>query len=180
VVYNLRVADHRTYFVGDDTWSFAAWAHNAYLALQQITTEDATGMGYARAAWHYRMHNRAVNPGLTPANRNYWAAGGHNIGYVTTRRQQYGPYSSGVRHSEPTMIDALTPLGVPSTQPIVSMFSERSPCPSCLRLLRAWVAPQQQPGTVILYYIIPYAAGSPDHQGTQLLAQYQQLGSANW
>jgi hypothetical protein len=30
VVYNLRVADHRTYFVGDDTWSFAAWAHNAY------------------------------------------------------------------------------------------------------------------------------------------------------
>ena len=29
VVYNLRVADHRTYFVGDDTWSFAVWAHNA-------------------------------------------------------------------------------------------------------------------------------------------------------
>jgi hypothetical protein len=31
VVYNLRVADHRTYFVGDDTWSFAVWAHNRYL-----------------------------------------------------------------------------------------------------------------------------------------------------
>jgi len=30
VVYNLRVADYRTYFVGDDTWSFAAWAHNRY------------------------------------------------------------------------------------------------------------------------------------------------------
>jgi hypothetical protein len=28
VVDNLRVADHRTYFVGDDTWSFAVWAHN--------------------------------------------------------------------------------------------------------------------------------------------------------
>ncbi|MDY3557152.1 polymorphic toxin-type HINT domain-containing protein, partial [Gemmata sp. JC717] len=28
-VYNLRVADHHTYFVGDDGWGFAAWAHNA-------------------------------------------------------------------------------------------------------------------------------------------------------
>ncbi len=31
VVYNLRVADHHTYFVGDDTWGWAAWAHNAYM-----------------------------------------------------------------------------------------------------------------------------------------------------
>ncbi|MDY3562332.1 HINT domain-containing protein [Gemmata sp. JC673] len=29
-VYNLRVADHHTYFVGDDGWGFAAWAHNTY------------------------------------------------------------------------------------------------------------------------------------------------------
>jgi hypothetical protein len=28
VVSNLRVADHRTDFVGDDTWSFAVWVHN--------------------------------------------------------------------------------------------------------------------------------------------------------
>jgi hypothetical protein len=38
VVYNLRVADYRTYFVGDDTWSFAAWAHNAYTLVQELTT----------------------------------------------------------------------------------------------------------------------------------------------
>ena len=30
VVYNLRVADHHTYFVGDDGWGWAAWAHNQY------------------------------------------------------------------------------------------------------------------------------------------------------
>ncbi|MCE9563257.1 MAG: HINT domain-containing protein [Planctomycetes bacterium] len=30
-VYNLRVADYHTYFVGDEGWGFAAWAHNAYL-----------------------------------------------------------------------------------------------------------------------------------------------------
>ncbi len=29
-VYNLRVADHHTYFVGDDGWGWAAWAHNTY------------------------------------------------------------------------------------------------------------------------------------------------------
>ncbi|MCZ2341092.1 MAG: HINT domain-containing protein [Bacteroidales bacterium] len=30
VVYNLRVADWHTYFVGGEDWGFAVWAHNAY------------------------------------------------------------------------------------------------------------------------------------------------------
>ncbi len=30
-VYNLRVADFHTYFVGDDGWGFSVWAHNAYV-----------------------------------------------------------------------------------------------------------------------------------------------------
>jgi len=29
-VYNFRVADYHTYFVGDDAWAFAVWAHNSY------------------------------------------------------------------------------------------------------------------------------------------------------
>ena len=29
LVYNVRVADHHTYFVGDDDWGWSAWAHNA-------------------------------------------------------------------------------------------------------------------------------------------------------
>jgi hypothetical protein len=29
-VYNLRVADFHTYFVGEERWGFAAWAHNSY------------------------------------------------------------------------------------------------------------------------------------------------------
>jgi hypothetical protein len=28
-VYNFRIADHHTYFVGDEDWGFAVWAHNA-------------------------------------------------------------------------------------------------------------------------------------------------------
>ncbi len=30
-VYNLRVAEDHTYFVGEEGWGFAAWAHNAYV-----------------------------------------------------------------------------------------------------------------------------------------------------
>jgi Pretoxin HINT domain/Protein of unknown function (DUF3990) len=29
-VYNLRIADYHTYFVGDDSWGWAVWAHNQY------------------------------------------------------------------------------------------------------------------------------------------------------
>src|SRR5581483_3096131 len=29
-VYNLRVADYHTYFVGAPEWGFAVWAHNEY------------------------------------------------------------------------------------------------------------------------------------------------------
>jgi len=29
-VYNLRVADHRTFFIGSQSWGFAVWAHNFY------------------------------------------------------------------------------------------------------------------------------------------------------
>ena len=31
-VYNLRVAEHHTYFVGDADWGFALWRHNDYTA----------------------------------------------------------------------------------------------------------------------------------------------------
>ena len=30
-VYNLRVAEYHTYFVGADGWGFAVWAHNLYI-----------------------------------------------------------------------------------------------------------------------------------------------------
>jgi hypothetical protein len=30
-VYNLRVAEYHTYFVGAEGWGFAAWAHNTYI-----------------------------------------------------------------------------------------------------------------------------------------------------
>jgi hypothetical protein len=73
VVSNLRVADHRTYFVGGDTWSFAVWAHNRYSAeVNQIIRElviregglPANGFSYEasrtgeRATWANRQYLR--------------------------------------------------------------------------------------------------------------------------
>jgi RHS repeat-associated protein len=34
-VYNLRIADYHTYFVGDSSWGFSVWAHNSYTALRE-------------------------------------------------------------------------------------------------------------------------------------------------
>jgi hypothetical protein len=61
-VYNLRVADYHTYFVGCDEWGFSVWAHNTYIDPQtgqpaaprrnsQITREveeQLLGMGFSR------------------------------------------------------------------------------------------------------------------------------------
>ena len=43
VVYNCRVAEYHTYFVGDESWPYSVWAHNAY---------DIIGRG---ERWHGRF-----------------------------------------------------------------------------------------------------------------------------
>jgi hypothetical protein len=35
-VYNLRIADYHTYFVGADDWGFSVWAHNWCTPTDQI------------------------------------------------------------------------------------------------------------------------------------------------
>jgi hypothetical protein len=52
-VYNLRVADHHTYFVGTDEWGFAVWAHNDYLpGANAAYAQEA--YGYVRRALYWR------------------------------------------------------------------------------------------------------------------------------
>jgi hypothetical protein len=38
IVYNLRVADYHTYFVGSEEWGFSVWAHNA--CVYQVTDDQ--------------------------------------------------------------------------------------------------------------------------------------------
>ena len=44
-VYNLRVADHHTYFVGGDGWGFAVWAHNVCVYVGHASS-GASGILY--------------------------------------------------------------------------------------------------------------------------------------
>jgi len=55
-VYNVRVANTHTYFVGDENWAFALWAHNTYTglvnALNVIFNNDFSSRGLkAKETW---------------------------------------------------------------------------------------------------------------------------------
>jgi hypothetical protein len=68
-VYNLRVADWHTYFVGEETWGFAAWAHNAECT---ITKNEQTGKFEVRDAEGkvYSFYERSTAEAF--ANVNGW------------------------------------------------------------------------------------------------------------
>jgi len=51
-VYNLRVAEHHTYFVGSRDWGFSVWAHNVcvYQAIDQSGVVRYVGVAGTRAS----------------------------------------------------------------------------------------------------------------------------------
>jgi len=50
-VYNVRVADCHTYFVGDDRWSFGLWAHNDYTVRHLPSGSDRNSVWHV-GQWH--------------------------------------------------------------------------------------------------------------------------------
>jgi hypothetical protein len=75
-VYNLRVGDYHTYFVGSSEWSFSVWAHNTcvYLSKNSKGVVDYVGITenpVARAAAHLRTKGIVTKPiaGLTSLTR---------------------------------------------------------------------------------------------------------------
>ncbi len=68
VVYNLRVADHHTYFIGKDEWQFSVWAHNAtygpngeaFLSPFEIVRDVSNSI-----AGHYNRGRARPVPGLS-------------------------------------------------------------------------------------------------------------------
>src|SRR5262249_22418124 len=71
VVYNLRVAEYHTYFVGCDEWGFSVWAHNAECAV--VTIEGAN--------YVVRHQGKELFKGDAAGLRAYWQA---NPGYSLT------------------------------------------------------------------------------------------------
>jgi hypothetical protein len=44
-VYNMRVAEYHTYFVGCEAWGFSVWAHNSDLRVHRVGGGDEENLG---------------------------------------------------------------------------------------------------------------------------------------
>ncbi len=77
-VYNLRVAEDHTYFVGDDDWGFSVWVHNAY-SIRRATdgtweiidsagTVVKRGLSESDALAQQRAFNFGINGVQTPSH----------------------------------------------------------------------------------------------------------------
>jgi hypothetical protein len=91
-VYNVRVADHHTYFVGDREWGFSVWAHN----LCAITRYGPT--------WNRRVRGSsgATVFGTSQNTRGRHFRHGLNQHQVYVQRQMYRvvnnqPFTDGTR-----------------------------------------------------------------------------------
>ncbi len=61
-VYNLRIADHHTYFVGCHEWGFSLWAHNAYLKRVEVDVDGETRYVIKAGNRYVTPDGRLVNP----------------------------------------------------------------------------------------------------------------------
>jgi hypothetical protein len=62
-VYNLRVAEYHTYFVGCQEWGFSVWAHNAYIG----TAEELAARNRIRTHMLRAKHGLGEGKTITPA-----------------------------------------------------------------------------------------------------------------
>ena len=67
VVYNCRVAEYHTYFVGCDEWGFSLWAHNAYNPQSNPATRQVGEQFRERAQELWRTLPRPNRYGATVA-----------------------------------------------------------------------------------------------------------------
>lgn len=171
-VYNLRVQDYHTYFVGCDEWGFSVWAHNACVAMIPVNWDGmfvlSRGVELAQAAWNWRVGR------IAHSNDR----GENNVASVTTMTNPHPQHfgSAGKTHSEQKIINVLknTP---PNKRNVIDIFSERHPCPksekNCEFKLRFELSGQQQPAVVIVYYLVEY---KKDQFGADVRAAYRTLG----
>ncbi|WP_088255973.1 glycohydrolase toxin TNT-related protein [Fimbriiglobus ruber] len=65
-VYNVRIADYHTYFVGDTSWGFSVWAHNVNCTVKEVN--DALGVSETGKA---RYIAGLINKGDFPRLESY-------------------------------------------------------------------------------------------------------------
>jgi hypothetical protein len=88
-VYNVRVAEWHTYFVGCDEWEFSVWAHNACVSLYKA---PAKGRGAKQFATGYDATDFTQAPVDGGDNRLYFA----KDRWIADSYAVHGPYGEGV------------------------------------------------------------------------------------
>jgi len=70
-VYNFRVSNYHTYFVGTDQWGFAVWAHNRYdgdaaavVRQQQEMAQSLMARGLSKSNAEYLARQIRINPDI--------------------------------------------------------------------------------------------------------------------
>ncbi|MEZ6141264.1 MAG: polymorphic toxin-type HINT domain-containing protein [Zavarzinella sp.] len=119
-VYNFRISDYHTYFVGDPTWGFGVWAHNYG---KQVRAND--GRSLSKMAAKYRVTNNIFSKDTNIAVIRYITKNG-TIKHVYGRAVRYG------YHAEKDAFNKL-PRYVQEkpNKYIKGIYTEFKPCKGC-------------------------------------------------
>jgi len=138
-VYNLRVADFHTYFVGGKLWQFDAWVHNASYAPRSAAARvnyDESDM--ASVALDYRR----TRSGMTLRDGRRLDKGNGNIAvfeYLDDNNQltkRAFLNRMNIDHSELWGMRVLNRAGI-SRDRVTRIYSELEYCPGCESLTKA-------------------------------------------
>src|SRR5262249_13429214 len=106
-VYNFRVEEYHTYFVGDEDWGFSVWTHNADCTGQlRVSSADArrqlrANLGLQpdaanpRAGHHvipWALRNGETGPTIEAAARGGFAMNGSNNGLELSHPHTASPF----------------------------------------------------------------------------------------
>jgi hypothetical protein len=133
LVYNVRVADYHTYFVGEEGWGWTVWAHNAYsqafrdALVAAITAAGTFGGGVPRSWTQVLFDKAAANTHqawydfqamLTPKSLNattmrdlWWTARGQSTTLLATTQARAQTILSPIAAQIATL---LAPFGITS------------------------------------------------------------------
>jgi hypothetical protein len=147
-VYNLRVADYHTYFVGAAEWGFGVWAHNTCEPVFLHTGADAlAGIAKTPALLSLLQRAKVFREHNTDFVRNWAIAIGIKDGHVVFAE---GLSAGSRNHSEKSVYNAIVEQKWDS---ITAYFSERTPCSKCRN-------PDDGPNTQNYYFkTLLYAIG---------------------
>jgi Pretoxin HINT domain/Xanthomonas XOO_2897-like deaminase len=125
-VYNLRVSDWHTYFVGEDGWGFEVWAHNADYGVRSQHWQTSSEGSKLRSFAHNYRQKLGVQDGQNP-NRNVLVAK-----VVINGKEKLIPFINTPKsdmHSENKLIgwyDRMKSKGLDVE--VKSVYTERTPC----------------------------------------------------